>query len=212
MLRQASRVLLNRAAGVSRPFTVSALRCSEEVKLHETETFSQKWASVNPEYLTVPKFGKDYLSEAPADHEVGAPLPNKLKFNFFMPHSVEMNEEEVDMVLVPGAAGDFGILPGHVPTVAQLRPGVMTVHKGDGDENIQKYFVSSGFAFIHANSTAEVCAVEAVPLEQLDPQSVAQSLEEYTKLLTSADDDYAKAQAQIGIEVCSAMNSALEGK
>ena len=35
-----------------------------------------------------------------------------------------------------------------------------------------QYFVSSGFAFVHADSTAEVCAVEAVPLEHLDGAAV----------------------------------------
>ena len=33
---------------------------------------------------------------------------------------------------------------------------------------LPQYFVSSGFAFVHPDSTAEVCAVEAVPLEHLD--------------------------------------------
>lgn len=37
-----------------------------------------------------------------------------------------------------------------------------------------QYFVSSGFAFIHADSTTDVCAVEAVPIEQLDPELVKQ--------------------------------------
>ena len=35
---------------------------------------------------------------------------------------------QVDMVLLPSTSGDFGVMPGHVPTVAQLRPGVVTVH------------------------------------------------------------------------------------
>ncbi len=35
---------------------------------------------------------------------------------------------QVDMVLLPALTGDFGVMPGHVPTVAQLRPGVVTVH------------------------------------------------------------------------------------
>jgi F0F1-type ATP synthase epsilon subunit len=37
------------------------------------------------------------------------------------------------MVLVPATTGDFGILPGHVPTVSQLRPGVVSVHVNDKD-------------------------------------------------------------------------------
>ena len=40
---------------------------------------------------------------------------------------------QVDMVLVPATTGDFGILPGHVPTVSQLRPGVVSVHLNDKD-------------------------------------------------------------------------------
>lgn len=40
--------------------------------------------------------------------------------------------------------------------------------------DFSQYFVSSGFAFIHADSTTDVCAVEAVPLEQLDPELVKQ--------------------------------------
>eukprot|EP00494_Astrolonche_serrata_P014055 UN14184 len=40
----------------------------------------------------------------------------------------------------------------------------MSVHEGN---DVTKYFVSSGFAFIHANSIADVVAVEAVPLIRL---------------------------------------------
>lgn len=32
-------------------------------------------------------------------------------------------------MLLPATTGDFGVMPGHVPTVAQLRPGVITIHK-----------------------------------------------------------------------------------
>lgn len=61
------------------------------------------------------------------------------------------------MVLVPAASGVMGILPRHAPTVAQLRPGVVEVHANGAKE---KYFVSSGFAFVHKERT-DVCAVAA---------------------------------------------------
>mgnify|MGYP001133508670 CR=1 FL=1 len=47
---------------------------------------------------------------------------------------------QVDLVLIPATTGDFGAMPGHVPTVAQLRPGVVTVHK-ELDKDVKKYFV-----------------------------------------------------------------------
>ena len=37
---------------------------------------------------------------------------------------------EVDQVDVPGAEGDFGVLAGHAPMVATLRPGILTVYAG----------------------------------------------------------------------------------
>lgn len=74
-----------------------------------------------------------------------------------------------------------------------------------------QYFVSSGFAFIHGDSSTDVCAVEAVPLETLDHEAVKQGLADYQAKLINAKDDYEKAAAQVGIEVCSAMNSALGG-
>ena len=131
-------------------------------------------------------------------------------------------------MLIPAVTGDFGVMPGHVPTVAQLRPGVISVHK-ELDKDVEKYFVSSGFAFVHNDSTADVCAVEAVKLDDLDPevrvigtishpqhaihnQAVRAGLQEYTAKLASiqsSGDDYEIAAAQIGVEVFSAMNSAL---
>jgi F-type H+-transporting ATPase subunit epsilon len=49
----------------------------------------------------------------------------------------------VDQVDVPGLEGDFGVLEGHAPTVAILRPGILTVHTPDG---AQKIVVLGGFA------------------------------------------------------------------
>ena len=83
---------------------------------------------------------------------------------------------QVDLVLLPALTGDFGVMPGHVPTIAQLRPGVVTVHK-TLDKEVDKYFVSSGFAFVHADSSADVCAIEAVKLEDLDPEAVRSGLQ-----------------------------------
>jgi len=43
----------------------------------------------------------------------------------------------------------------------------------------------AGFAFVHADSTADVCAVEAVKMEDLDPEAVRAGLAEYQAKLGS---------------------------
>lgn len=112
------------------------------------------------------------------------------------------------MVIIPASTGQMGVLPGHVATIAELKPGIMSVHEGN---EVKKYFVSSGFAFIHANSYADVIAIEAVPIEQIDSGLVQKGLAEFTQKLNSATTDLEKAEAQIGVDVHSALNSALTG-
>lgn len=160
--------------------------------------------------LVPPEFPSNFIPKTEAT-EAATGVPDKLHFNFFVPHDTVCKGEGVDLVLVPAVTGDFGVMPGHVPTVAQLRPGVVTIHK-ELDKDVQKFFVSGGFAFVHADSTADVCAVEAVPLADLDGDAVRAGLAEYTAKLASVQakgDDYEIAAAQVGVEVYSAMNSAL---
>ena len=45
--------------------------------------------------------------------------------------------------------------------------------------------MAAGFAFVHADSTTDVCAVEAVKIEELDPEAVRAGLTEYTAKLAS---------------------------
>mmetsp|Transcript_32191 Transcript_32191/g.44658 ORF Transcript_32191/g.44658 Transcript_32191/m.44658 type:complete len:208 (-) Transcript_32191:335-958(-) len=205
MFRRAAQVLSTRG---SRAFTPSVTFAADEaVSKHTSSAFLKSWADNAPSTLDPPNFSATFIPPPRSLEAEAAGIPEKLNFSFYLPHATEMNNEKVDMVLVPGTDGDFGVLPGHVPTIAQLKPGVVAVHKDDKD--IVKYFVSSGFAFIHADSSTELCAVEAVPLEQIDAAAVKESLAEYNNKLINAKDDYEKAAAQIGIEVCSAMNAAV---
>src|SRR6201986_3155985 len=50
---------------------------------------------------------------------------------------------EVDQVDVPGVEGDFGVLAGHAPVVAVIRPGILTVTTGGTH---QKIIVLGGLA------------------------------------------------------------------
>lgn len=113
---------------------------------------------------------------------------------------------QVDMVIVPASTGQLGILPGHVPTIAELKPGILSIHEGD---NIQKFFVSSGFAFAHQNSVLDVVVVEGVPMDQLDHEEIKKGLAEYMQKVNTANTDLEKAEAQIGLEVYSSLNAVI---
>ena len=71
---------------------------------------------------------------------------------------------EVDQVDVPGAEGDFGVLAGHAPLIALIRPGIMTVYSG-GEQT--KLVVLGGFAEVGPDGLT-VLADVVTSLEDLD--------------------------------------------
>uniref|UniRef100_A0A061R2X3 F-type H+-transporting ATPase subunit delta n=1 Tax=Tetraselmis sp. GSL018 TaxID=582737 RepID=A0A061R2X3_9CHLO len=213
MLCSRVRQCLHRSAS----YFVRELRSASaalEGQKSSTEMFTEKFKAVAPGVMEPPKFPGDYSKTKLSEVDPSAPMPGKVSFNFYLPHQVIHQNSEVDMVLLPATTGDFGIMPGHVPVVAQLRPGVVTVHK-ELDKEVERYFVSSGFAFVHPDSSADVCAVEAVPVDDLDPAAISSGLSDYSAKLASAQskgDEYEAATAQIGVDVFSAMNSAVSAK
>ena len=71
---------------------------------------------------------------------------------------------EVDQVDVPGAEGDFGVLAGHAPIVAMLRPGLVTVMAaGDRDR-----FVVFGGVAEFSRDGLTILAELAAPVEDVD--------------------------------------------
>ncbi|KAG6553207.1 hypothetical protein Mapa_005267 [Marchantia paleacea] len=167
----------------------------------ESAEFLKKWASVAPN-LDKPRFPHTYMKA----RSTRTDIPAKLTLNFILPYKFQIEAKEVDMVIIPATSGQMGVLPGHVRTMAELKPGLLSVHEGDA---VEKWFVSSGFAFMHENSVADLVVLEGVPLDQIDAEEVKKGLAHYTQLVNTASTDLEKAKAQIGLEVHSAMSVAL---
>uniref|UniRef100_A0A3P8NM29 ATP synthase F(1) complex subunit delta, mitochondrial n=1 Tax=Astatotilapia calliptera TaxID=8154 RepID=A0A3P8NM29_ASTCA len=139
-----------------------------------------------------------------AEAASGAP---QMSFTFASPTQVYFKEASVKQVDVPTLTGAFGILPAHVPTLQVLRPGVVTVFNDDGSS--AKYFVSSGSVTVNADSSVQLLAEEAFPLDQLDIAARA-NLEKAQADLAGTTDEAARAEVQIGIEANEAIVKALE--
>jgi len=140
--------------------------------------------------------------------EEGAPATG-MKFNFSMPDKTLYEEANVEMVIVPGVDGFFGITPGHVPTIAELKPGLISVQEVASGP-LKKYFVSGGFATIDKDSLCNVSALVAVDVEDLDVDTVKTGLAQYQAAYAAATDDTEKSEAEIGVDCYQAMAYALE--
>merc|ERR1711910_36967 len=117
---------------------------------------------------------------------------SEMAFTFAAPNGVHYDSASVKQVDVPSLSGSFGILPNHVPALAVLKPGVVTVYEDEGD--VKKFFVSSGSVTINEDASVQILAEEAHNIEAIDV-SEAQSA------AGAAADDAAKAEAQIAVEV-----------
>jgi len=95
-----------------------------------------------------------------------------LKFELVSPEKLVFSGD-VDQVDIPGTEGDFGVLEGHAPTVATLRPGIMVVHSG-GQK--QQMVVLGGFAEV-SDKGLTVVADLADALESFDRAVLAAKIE-----------------------------------
>jgi F-type H+-transporting ATPase subunit epsilon len=79
---------------------------------------------------------------------------------------------EVDQVDVPGAEGDFGVLAGHAPVVAAMRPGILVVWNGGTK---QKIIVLGGLAEVSEKGLT-VLADVATDIAEVDRKAFAEQI------------------------------------
>ena len=97
-------------------------------------------------------------------------MAERLLFELVSPERLLVSEE-VEMVVVPGSEGNFGVLKGHSLLISTLRPGVIDVYQNERNAITDRIFVGGGFAEV----TPERCTVladEAVEVSDLDATAV----------------------------------------
>lgn len=129
----------------------------------------------------------------------------KVAFELASPEALLVSAA-VDMVVVPGVEGDFGVLPGHAPFISAVRPGVIDIYQGEKIE--RRLFVSDGFAEVNERRCT-VLSSEAYPLEELEREEVVERLRESEEELRDADSDDEREAAEKDIAICEAMLAAL---
>jgi F-type H+-transporting ATPase subunit epsilon len=112
-------------------------------------------------------------------------MAEKVEFELVSPERLLVSKP-VDMVVVPGAEGDFGVLRGHAPLISNLRIGVIDIH--DGGSVAERIFVAGGFAEV----TAERCTVlaeQAMPVGDLKRADIEGEIKSLKDRLAVADSD-----------------------
>ena len=128
-----------------------------------------------------------------------------VNFELVSPEKLLLSEE-VDMVLIPGSEGDFGVLPGHAPMISSLRPGVICVFLGGKVE--KRVFVVGGFAEVTPDRCT-VLADKVIALEDMQLSDLQQLLKNSEEDLATAQSDKSRAEIEKNIGVLEAKIKAI---
>jgi F-type H+-transporting ATPase subunit epsilon len=116
---------------------------------------------------------------------------------------------DADMVVIPGAEGDFGVLPNHAPLMSLLRPGVISVYQGDRVD--ERLFVDGGFAEVNEKGCT-VLAERAEPVDEIPLEVARQDLRNAEEDLGDAKTDAEREHLAKAVEFARARVEAAEAK
>lgn len=129
----------------------------------------------------------------------------KVEFELVSPERLLVSEA-VDMVVVPGAEGDFGVLPRHSLLISGVRPGLIRIYEGRTVRD--SIFVAGGFCEV----TGERCTVlveEAVPVGDIDREAIEAELRTLQSDAADARDDAERVAIEARMRIRRAMIDAV---
>jgi len=127
-----------------------------------------------------------------------ADLPTFLGVNVVTPRGV-VAHEDTDSIMAPGEEGAFELLPGHVPLLTALKPGVLVIGKK------ARYAVSSGYLRVDPANKVEILVEQAIASGDVDAEVAKKELAaaeaeiaEWDKTGKTLDGDYVSLQQRAG--------------
>jgi F-type H+-transporting ATPase subunit epsilon len=90
--------------------------------------------------------------------------------------------DTIDAVVIPTLEGEVGVLPGHIPLLAQVEHGELRVTKGNATTFLA---VSGGFVEVEGDRV-HVLAEHAITEEKIDEKAVEEAMKRAQKELEDA--------------------------
>ena len=127
-------------------------------------------------------------------------MADSVEFELVSPERLLLSKS-VEMVVVPGSEGDFGVLPRHAPLISTIRPGIIRVY--EGGQVTDQIFVAGGFAEV-TGTRCTVLAEEALPVADIDRAAVEKGMSDIRDDLQDAKNDDEREATQHKLAVAEA--------
>jgi F-type H+-transporting ATPase subunit epsilon len=128
-------------------------------------------------------------------------MADKILFDLVSPTKLLVSRQ-VDMVVVPGAEGDFGAMAAHAPLISTVRTGIIDIH--DEGKVSERIFVAGGFTEVTTDRVT-VLAEEAYPLAEITKELAEKRMAAAKAATAHAKSDYDKSKAKDLTEVAEAL-------
>lgn len=134
-------------------------------------------------------------------------MADTFKFELVTP-AQPLVSQPAELVIIPGAGGNFGVLPGHAPLLSTLRPGVIEI-RDKALAVLDQYFVDGGFAEVTPERTT-VLAEEAIRVRDIDREDAEARLKRAHDALAAADTLGIRLEAERDLKTAEAMVAAYD--
>merc|ERR1711937_23724 len=126
-------------------------------------------------------------------------VPEHIKLSLSLPHQSIYKSKNVVQVNIPAESGEMGVLANHVPSIEQLKPGLVEVVEESG--GAKQFFLSGGFATVQPNSTMSINAPEGYAIEDFSADAIRNQIAEAQKVANGSGSEQDIAEAKIELEV-----------
>ena len=132
-------------------------------------------------------------------------MAEKVEFELVSPEELLVSQP-VEMVVVPGGEGYYGVLVGHIPMITNVKAGAISIY----DENriTDRIFVTGGFAEVTMERVT-VLVEHAVKVSSLDRAKVEQDLRNFAEDLEDAKTDEERVKAEHQLDIARAQLDAI---
>jgi len=134
-------------------------------------------------------------------------MAGQLTFELVSPERLLLSTD-VEMVVVPGDEGDFGVLGGHAPLVSTVRSGVIDVYESDSISD--RIFVAGGFAEVVAGRCT-VLAEEAINLKEVEKSAVEERIRRNEQAIQNLNPGDNSNALEADLAVARALMDVLDG-
>ena len=127
-------------------------------------------------------------------------MADTFELELVSPESLLLSEP-VEMVVVPGEEGDFGVLAGHTPVISNIRPGTLAIF--EGGSVTKRVFLAGGFAEV-TKERCTILAEGAMPVDDIDRSAVEQEINSLREDVDAAADNAERSRTEVALAVAKA--------